>query len=45
MHYLLPAWEHPVTVDGISGPKTKVAVENFQTRRLDSGRGILGPQT
>ena len=45
LQYLLRARGHPVTVDGIFGPKTEAAVEGFQIADQIMVDGIVGPQT
>jgi len=45
LQYLLRDRGHLVTVDGIFGPKTEAAVENFQTADQIGVDGIVGPQT
>jgi peptidoglycan hydrolase-like protein with peptidoglycan-binding domain len=45
LQYLLRARGHPVTVDGIFGPKTEAAVEGFQVADQIMVDGIVGPQT
>ncbi len=45
LQYLLRGRGHPVTVDGIFGPKTEGAVEAFQTADQVRVDGIVGPQT
>jgi peptidoglycan hydrolase-like protein with peptidoglycan-binding domain len=45
VQYLLRARGHPVTADGIFGPKTESAVEAFQTADQITVDGIVGPQT
>ena len=45
LQYLLRARGHPVTVDGIFGPKTEAAVEGFQIADQITVDGIVGPQT
>jgi peptidoglycan hydrolase-like protein with peptidoglycan-binding domain len=45
LQYLLRARGHPVTVDGIFGPKTEAAVEGFQIAGQIAVDGIVGPQT
>ena len=45
LQYLLRARGHPVTVDGIFGPKTEAAVEGFQTADQIMVDGVVGQQT
>src|SRR5947209_1725257 len=45
LQYLLRDRGHHVTVDGIFGPKTEAAVEQFQTSDQLHVDGIVGPQT
>jgi peptidoglycan hydrolase-like protein with peptidoglycan-binding domain len=45
LQYLLRARGHPVTADGIFGPKTEAAVEGFQVADQIMVDGIVGPQT
>jgi peptidoglycan hydrolase-like protein with peptidoglycan-binding domain len=45
LQHLLRARGHPVTADGIFGPKTEAAVRGFQTADRITVDGIVGPQT
>ncbi len=45
LQHLLRARNHPVAVDGIFGPRTKAAVQDFQRSRGLAADGIVGPRT
>jgi peptidoglycan hydrolase-like protein with peptidoglycan-binding domain len=45
LQQLLRARKHPVTVDGIFGPKTQAAVKAFQQEKGLTADGIVGPKT
>lgn len=38
-------WEYGIAVDGIFGPKTEAAVENFQSKHARPVDGVVGPIT
>ena len=45
LQQLLRARNHPVAVDGIFGPRTKSAVQDFQRGNGLAADGIVGPRT